>query len=169
MSLIESILSAGGGGVAKQLASQFGVSGDQVGSLVSAAVPALAGGLQEKLSGEGGAGLTSLLTGGALNQFADNPASLATPAAAQQGEGILSQLFGSGDGVGSLVSSLAGSTGIGGSILQKMLPVVATMAMGFISKNIAGDPTKLTGLLGALTGGGGILGALKGAAGKLFG
>ena len=44
-----------------------------------------------------------------------------------------------------------------------MLPVVASLLMGFVSKTAAGDPNNAMDMLGSLTlaGGGGIVGAIK--------
>ena len=53
MKMLETMLSAGGGAVVKQPASQFGLDADQAASSVSALLPALARGLQRKLSGQG--------------------------------------------------------------------------------------------------------------------
>lgn len=77
MSLLDSLLSNGAGGIVMQLASQFGVTGDQAKSAVSMLVPALAGGLKEKLANDQAApAITQLIAGGGLSGFADNPASL---------------------------------------------------------------------------------------------
>jgi hypothetical protein len=49
MNLLETMLSAGDGGVVKQLAGQFGINSEQAGSVISTLLPALAGGLKERL------------------------------------------------------------------------------------------------------------------------
>ena len=79
MNILESVLSAGNGGVVKQLASQFGINADQAGSAVSALLPALAGGVKEKLTSEGGLALSKLVSDRKPKQFSDDPASLASP------------------------------------------------------------------------------------------
>ena len=50
MNILETMLSAGDSGVVKQLASQFGVNSEQATSVVSTLLPALAGGLKEKIA-----------------------------------------------------------------------------------------------------------------------
>src|SRR5271167_2156854 len=97
MNVLDSALSAGSAGVVGQLASQFHINADQAGSAISALLPAIAGGLQEKLATGGGSTLSNLISGGSLTKFADDPASLATPAAAAQGNSILNQIFGGAD------------------------------------------------------------------------
>lgn len=50
MSILETLMSAGEGGALKQLANQFGMTSDQTTSAVATLLPALAGGLQDKLA-----------------------------------------------------------------------------------------------------------------------
>ena len=63
MRMLETMLSAGGGAVVKQPASQFGLDADQAPSSVSALLPALAGDLQRK-AGSDGFGISNLITSG---------------------------------------------------------------------------------------------------------
>ncbi|MBV8706445.1 MAG: DUF937 domain-containing protein [Acidobacteriaceae bacterium] len=170
MNLIETMLSAAHGGVGQQLAQQFGIGGDQVSSVMAAVAPALAGGLKEKLASPSGGGLLEMLTSGALTKFASNPTALATPAAAQQGQSILDQIFG-GNPMTSLISGLAQKSGLSSGLIQSMLPVVTSLVMGLLSQKAAGGNTiALMDTLGALTGEhAGVFGALKAAAHKMFG
>jgi hypothetical protein len=71
MSLLENLLSSGDGSVLKQLSGQFGLNGDQITSAVSTMVPALAGGLKDKLAagGTGADTLNKLISGGVVNEF----------------------------------------------------------------------------------------------------
>lgn len=170
MSLLDNLLSLGGSQIASQLASQFGVTADQATSVLSTLVPALAGGLQEKLAaGEGApSDLSKLILGGSLSGFADNPSSLASPGAVEQGKSLLNMIFGGAD-LSKLTSMAAEKTGIGSSVVSSMLPIIMTLLGGFLSKKVAGGDASLTDVLGGLTGGGGILGAIKGLAAKITG
>jgi hypothetical protein len=176
MSLIETMLSAVNGGVGQQIASKFGLDTSQVSSVASTVAPALAGGLKEKLAAGGGDGLMDMLNSGSLTKLADDPASVASPEAAQTGQTILSQLFGGGNVLTELVSTVSQKTGISAGVIQNMLPIVTSLFMGALAKSAKKDDTgridtsHLTGMLDALTGGHeGIFGALKAAAAKLFG
>ena len=172
MNLIESMLSAGNGGIAQQLGSQFGLDAGKLSSVVGAVGPLLAHGLKEKLAGDpSGGGITDMLRSGSLNKYADNPSTLSSPEAAQQGQSILGSLFGGGEGaLSNIVSAVAGKTGVSSGLIQTMLPVLASLVMGFLSKQTAGDPSKLTHTLDAVSGEhGGLLSSLKTAAGKIFG
>lgn len=168
MSILDSILSSGSGTVVDQLAGQFGITAGQASSAVSALLPALAGGMQEKLKG-GDTGLASLLGGGTLTQFADNPSALATTAAVEQGKSLLASTFGSGE-IGNMVSTVAEKAGIGSGVVAKMLPIAATLLGGFLSKSAASGGN-LTDTLGQLSGTAseGLLGAVKSLASKIMG
>jgi hypothetical protein len=169
MGLLDGILSAAGGGIANRLASQFGISGDQATSALKTMVPALAGGIQEKLASGGSPALSNLLCGGSLTGFAEDPASAASPAGVEQGKSLLSSIFGSQD-LTSMTSTIAEKTGIGGSIIGNMLPIVATILGGFLSKEAGGGEGKLTSCLAALTGDHqGIVGAVKSMFSKMTG
>jgi hypothetical protein len=72
MNVLETILSAGGGGVVKQLAGQFGITPDQVTSSVSAIVPALANGAKEKLASGDNLGLSQLISGLAVSGMVES-------------------------------------------------------------------------------------------------
>jgi hypothetical protein len=153
MNLMDLLSSANGGQNIEALANQFGISGEQTQSVLGQLMPALAQGLQRNVSQEGG--LESLL--GALNsghhsQYLDDPSTLAQPQAVAEGNGILGHLLGSKDVSRALASQVAGSTGISDALIKQMLPVVASMAMGALSKQSAQSQaaSPLEGLAGML-------------------
>jgi hypothetical protein len=168
MNLLESMLSAGDGGVVKQLAGQFGIDSEQATSIVSTLLPALAGGLKERLGQGNTSGLLSLIGGGNLTRFADNPSSLATPAAVEQGKSLVSAIFGSAD-LTNLVSTVAEKVGVSSSVVTSILPIAATLLGGLLSKSTSGG-SSLTDVLDQVAGAGhsGILDAVKSLAAKLF-
>jgi hypothetical protein len=170
MNVLESLLSAGGGGIVKQLAGQFGITADQTTSVISALLPALAGGLKEKLASGQASGVSDLITGGTLSKFADDPASLGTPAALQQGQSLLSNIFGSGD-VSNLVAKVGEKSGVSSGVISSLLPIAATLLGGYLSKNAASGQGNVMDTLGDISNIGeeGILGAVKSIAAKLFG
>ena len=121
MNILETMLSGGGGGIVNQLASQFGISPGQATSATSALVPALAGGMQERLASGDASGIADLISSGKLTQFADNSDSLASPAALDQGKTLLSKIFGSGD-TGHMASMVAEKVGLGSGVIQLHAP-----------------------------------------------
>jgi hypothetical protein len=170
MNVLDKALSAGSAGVVEQLASQFHISPDQAGSAISTLLPAIAGGLKEKLGTDGGQALTNLISSGSLSRFADDPASLATPAAVAQGNSILNQIFGGAD-LTNLASTAAQKVGIPSSVITAMLPILTALLGGLLSKSIATGQGSLTDILGSLASGGhsGIMGTIKNLASKVLG
>jgi hypothetical protein len=169
MSILEDLLSAGGGAAVTQLAGQFGINAEQATSAMSALLPALASGMKAKLAGGDSSGLSNLISGGSLMKFATDPSTLATPAAISQGNSLLSQIFGSQD-MSHLVATVAEKAGIDSSIITKLLPVGAALLGGLLSKNSAGGGN-ITEMVHQLESAGhsGILDAVKSIAAKLFG
>jgi hypothetical protein len=169
MNILETMLSAGSGGIVKQLASQFGINADQATAAMSALLPALAEGLKEKMESSDASEITKLINSGNLTQFADNPASLATPAALDQGKTLLSKIFGFGD-TSNLVSMVAEKVGLSSGLIRTMLPLGATLLGGFLSKKAAAGDS-LTDTVGQLASVGhrGLMDAVKGLASRMLG
>jgi len=159
-----------GSTIVEGLAKQFGVNPEQATSVISTIVPALAGGLKAKVDAGGGGGLLDLITEGSLGKFASDPSLLASPAAIETGKNLLTQLFGGGD-LTDLAAGVGEKAGVGTSVIQSMLPVLATAFMGFLSNKAAGKSTgELTDMLGLLSGeSSGVLDNLKSMAAKIFG
>ncbi|MBV8551013.1 MAG: DUF937 domain-containing protein [Acidobacteriaceae bacterium] len=169
MGLLDTMLSAGGSGLVNQLAGQFGISAEQTTSAFKAMVPALAGGIQEKLASGSSPALSNLLCGGTLTKFAEDPATAASPAGVEQGKSLLSSIFG-GQDLTHLTSALAEKTGLSSGVIDGMLPIATTLLGGFLSKEAGGGEGKLTSCLTALTSEhAGILSAVKTMFAKLTG
>ena len=165
MKMLETMLSAGGGAVVKQPASQFGLDADQAPSSVSALLPVLAGDLQRK-AGSDGFGISNLITSGKFSRFVENPSRLAGSAALEPGTSLVSKIFGSGD-LTKVASTVAEKTGVSGG---NMLPTRATLLGGVLAKSTAaGD--NLTDVVGQIAneGPGGLLGTLKNVTRKMTG
>lgn len=175
MNLLEDLMNANGGAAVGQLAQQFGLSGEQTQGVIGQLLPALLAGAQNNSSQQGGLdGLLGMLSGGNLAQAIDDPSALANPEMVDAGNGILGQLLGSKDASRALASQVSGSTGVSDSLIKQMLPLVASMAMGAMSKRMAGgtsDASPAEGLMGMLdfNRDGSPVDDIMGIAGKLFG
>src|SRR5262245_9226204 len=121
MSVLDSLLSSMGTGVVQQIANQFGLDGDQATSTLSNLLPVLAGGLKDKLAGGDTGGLMDVITGSAFQQYADNPASLSSPAAVEQGKSLLSQIFGGSEALSDVTTKASESTGLSSPLIRSML------------------------------------------------
>jgi len=136
MNLLETIMAAQGGGALGGLAQGFGLQNDQAASALKALLPALSSGLKKNTSSPSGmAGLLGALESGSHHEYLDKPSRLGTPEAIADGNGILGHLLGSKDVSRRVASQAADQTGLSGDLLKKMLPVVASMAMGALAKN----------------------------------
>ena len=146
MNMLDAILGAQGGGAAQQLGRQFGLDESQASSALSALVPALAAGFQQNMSSpQGLEGLLSALGGGRHQQYVEDANALARPDTTADGNGILGHIFGSKDVSRQVASRASAQTGISEGVLKSMLPVVAAMAMGTMSKQMAASPAPATG------------------------
>jgi len=161
MSLLKALLEANNGGAVKAMAQNFGLSNEQTGSAMAKLLPALTAGMKSNVAQPGG--LESLL--GALNKgqhskYVDQPSQLGEQASITDGNKILGHLLGSKANSRQVAAEAAASTGIDSSILKKMLPMVASLAMGSLSKQ-SNTGGALAGMLGG-AGGGGNAGAAGG-------
>jgi hypothetical protein len=136
--ILEMLMNAGGGGAVQQLSRQFGLSEDQTQGALGQLVPAVMAGLQQNTATEGGLGsLIGALTSGNHSQYLDNPELLGQESTVAEGNGILGHIFGSKEVSRSVAGNAARQTGIGTDVMKQMLPIVATMVMGSLSRNTA--------------------------------
>ncbi len=148
MNLLKTILEAQGGNTVNQLASQFGLSGNQANSALAQLIPMLAGGVKKNVQKGGLDSLISALNKGKHSQYLDNPSQLGNSSTLSDGNAILGHLLRNKEVSRQVAGHAAQNTGIDSGILKKMLPIVATMVMGGMSKQSgAGDA------LGSLLGG----------------
>ncbi|WP_262852950.1 DUF937 domain-containing protein [Mumia quercus] len=143
-----------------QIAGMLGVDAEQVQQAAGKAVPALVEGMQANAQDPAGAAsLEKALSqhGGELDGDLD-----AAKIDTDDGAKIVKNVF--GDNVDGVAQALSGGAGAG--LIQKILPMVAPLVMGFLSKQAsgsvansaapqAGGQVDLGGLLGGLLGGGG--------------
>lgn len=159
MNILETVVGARNGAAVNQLAAQFGLRPDQATAAIGALMPALAGGLQKNMSSEAGlSSLVAAISGGGHEEYLENPRKLEDPATTADGNAILGHVLGSKDVSRQVASGAAQKTGIDASVLKKMLPVVAAMAMAGLSKQSktggisTGDPKAAGAGIGAMLG-----------------
>lgn len=167
MNLIESLLGGQGDTIARQLGQQFGLDPAQASSAIGALLPSLAAGFRREAASP--AGLESLLgalAGGQHQRYVDDLQSLGRPDTVADGNGILGHIFGSKDVSREVANRAAAQTGVGADVLKQMLPVVAALVMGALSKRQAGPSADTAGF--SLPGLGGFQGQSAGAGGGLL-
>ena len=138
------------------LARQFNLSQQQTQAAVEALLPAFSQGLKQNASDPYGIGaFVTALASGQHAKYFENPMAAFSPQGVQEGNGILGHILGSKDVSRQVAARASAQTGIGADVLQKMLPLVATLAMGALARQTAGRRASAapadSGVLGMLT------------------
>jgi hypothetical protein len=153
------------GGV-QSMARELGISEGQAQSGATALLPAILGGFKKQAKAqptglEGLGGLLGQLGGGGLldDVLGSQPTNVG------RGNDVLGQIFGSKDVSRTVAQDAAAKSGLDVGVLKKMLPMLAMLVAGFMSKGGAGaQPSPAGGGLGGLIGG--LLGGRSGGTGS---
>ncbi len=150
MNLLEMILNSKDGGSVKQMARNLGIGEDDAKSAVTKMLPALSRGIQNNISREKGPEeLLNALNKGNHQRYMDNPEELDSEDTIRDGNSILGHILGSKDVSRRVADNAAQQTGLDSGILKKMLPMIASLAMGSLGKQASS-----TGMLGSAQGSG---------------
>jgi hypothetical protein len=164
--LLDAVLSAGGGSAMQMLGGRFGLPPAATKSALEALLPMVSGGLKNQAQASGGIeGLLGSVLKPAHTEYGENTDVLARPGTTAMGTELLGSIFGNDDNVSHAVAQQAAQkTGLDLGMLKQMLPIVAMMAAGAMTKNASAGG--LGNLIGAAMGGGGggMLGNVLGAA-----
>lgn len=142
MNILNEILNAQGGKVLQQMASQFGLEESDARGAVTSLLPAITEGMKRNASSSS-AGLDSLLAAiskGQHSRYIDEPDLLGATGTRNEGNSILGHILGSKDVSRRMANQAASNTGIDAGILKQMLPVLASVAMGALSKQSSARP-----------------------------
>lgn len=121
-------------GGASVIARQLGISEQDASKGAAALLPAILGGFKKQAQTQpnGIAGLAGVLGQlGGENLLADV---LGGQPNVDRGNNVLGQIFGSKDVSRAVAQNAAGQTGLDAGILKKMLPMLAMLAAGYLSK-----------------------------------
>jgi hypothetical protein len=167
-SVADILVNAQDGKLVENLAQNLGLSAEQADAAVKALAPALAMGLANAANDPGA--LEKIIAGAAqpeTHQAAFFHADAAhSDDMLEEGRAILTQLFGSSDASGKIAQVAARETGLRPDILSQLLPVLASVVLGGLFKNL--NSQGLGPIFEQIVKGGGlgeILGKLGGAAG----
>lgn len=148
MSLLKALLGAGNGQAVDVIAKQLGLDNNQAEAGITQLLPALTRGMQKNISEPGGLdALLGALKKGNHGRYVDNPNALGDADSIADGNGILGHLLGSKDVSRQVAARASQNSGLDAGILKKMLPMIASLAMGSLAKQGSG------GTLGGLLGG----------------
>jgi hypothetical protein len=170
MQLNDLLAQAGG---LSSIARELGISEQQAQAGAAALLPAILGGFtkqaQAQPAGFGGLGdMLGQLGGGSLLDDVQS----AQPTDVGRGNNVLGQIFGSKDVSRTVAQHAAAQSGLEPSLLRKMLPMLAMLAVGYMARR-HGQAANANANAGAGTapaqGNGGGLGGLGDVLGGLFG
>jgi hypothetical protein len=138
MNILDSIMNAGDGAAVRQLGSQLGLDDAQTTAALSALVPALSAGARRNMqTPEGLDGLMAALSAGDHQRYINDPGVLGSAQTVDDGNGILAQFLGGKDVSRQLADQASAHTGVDSAVLKQMLPLVATLVMGAMSRQAA--------------------------------
>jgi hypothetical protein len=160
--------------IIEQLARSAGIGQGDAATGLEALLPAVTQGLQRNTRDASGLeSIAKALGSGAHEAYVDRPEALSDPHTRVDGNAILGHIFGSKEVSRNVAGHAAQTTGLDSGVLKQLLPIVASLAMGALSKNSQGGAalqqqgsqrsqssggadllgSLLGGLLGASTGG----------------
>jgi len=139
-----------------EVAQRFNLDEKQTKAAVEELIPALSRGLEKNTSqGQGMDELLEALRTGKHERYVERPGTLAAPETVEDGNSILGHVFGNKETSREVASRAAERSGVSSTILKKMLPVLASVVMGSLSKQVLGGQSG-----GSRSAAGGILGSL---------
>lgn len=122
-----------------EFANNFGVNQSQAKDAISELAESLLVGLGSNTNDiKGLDNLMDALESGNHSRYIDEPSILGKEETTKDGNDILGHIFGNKDVSRHVAKKAAKKTGLGLSLLKKMLPVVATMVMGSLGKKMLG-------------------------------
>lgn len=126
---------------------QFGLNEEQTRAAMDALAPVVAAGMRRNAQSPEGLQdiFSSVLTGNRARALEDENA-IQFENAKPSGDEILGQIFGSKDTSREVAQQLSATSGIGASILKKLLPIVASIVMGQVAKKMGGGGASGGGL-----------------------
>jgi hypothetical protein len=127
-------------GAISQLAQKLGVSEAEARQIVAEVTPSLSRGMKRRADDDqrGFGGLLDALGSGNHSRYVEQPEVLTRPETVDDGNSILGHIFGSKDVSRNVAKNAEQNTGIASTLIKKALPVIATMVMGSLSKQIFG-------------------------------
>ena len=178
--LLDMVLNSKGSGALEQIAQTMGLDANQVAAVAGQVLPAMSQGMKRNVGQQGGMeSLLGALSRGNHQRYVEQPNLMGQAQTVSEGNAILGHLFGSKDVSRQVASRASENTGVGSDMIKKMLPMLATVVMGSMSKqanqqglsanNLSGSPaaSMLTSLLDS-DNDGSIADDLMGLAGKFF-
>lgn len=137
MTLFQMMQQAQNGQAMQNLAQQYGLSQQQTQAAIEALLPAFSMGLQRQTQDPYSFGsLAQMMTAQPFGRIFDAPGTGIPDNARSAGTDVLSQLFGSKEVSNAVAAQAAATSGVAQAVLKQMLPIIASMVMGGLSKSM---------------------------------
>lgn len=131
--------------VLEEVQKNFNLTEKETRVAVEELIPALSRGLQKNTqSGQGMDELLDALRTGSHRQYMEKPSSLSAPETTKDGNDILGHIFGDKKVSREVANRVSEKSGLSSTLLKKMLPVVASLVMGALSKKVLGSGSSAT-------------------------
>lgn len=136
MNLLDLIMNESNGQVVGQLAKRAGVSESEIGNILDQVVPAVSRGMKAKMTDENGlSSILDILKSKKPERYVEQPEVLASDnRVVDDGNSILAEIFGNKETSREVASRVATKAGTSSGIVKMLLPVIASLAMGALSK-----------------------------------
>ncbi|HFD12215.1 MAG TPA: DUF937 domain-containing protein [Crenotrichaceae bacterium] len=136
MNLLDLIMNDSNNQVVGQLAKRAGVPESEISNILAQAIPAVSRGMKAKMSDQNGlSSILDILKDKQPERYIEKPEVLATDnSVIDDGNSILGQIFGNKDTSREVASRVATKTGSSSGVVKMLLPIIASLAMGALSK-----------------------------------
>ncbi len=139
MQVLEIIETSQSGEAMANLARMAGITESQARAVAKVVVPELALALERNTLSRGGlADLVYALGQGHHEQILETPRAWSDPRIAADGQAVLTHILGSEGKARALSARAAKASGVGGGIIEMLLPILAQLLMGAIAKYAKG-------------------------------
>jgi hypothetical protein len=139
MNLQDLILGSENNSKISEIAKQFNLNEDQTRGAIGQLLPSLQRGIQRNTSGEKGLDeLLAAIEKGNHQRYLDEPNILSKQQSADDGNSILGHIFGNKEVSRNVATHASKNTGLSSGLMKKLLPIIASIAMGTISKKVLG-------------------------------
>ena len=150
MSLVDALIKAGGKEALTKIATNLGLDEGTAAKAAGELLPRLTDAMKQNAKADGGQGLQKAIESGDHAKYLDEPDRMGTAETKQDGNGILGHILGSKEVSRAVASTVADAVGIENEKVKEMLPMVATMAMGAISKGVSDSDSNISDAIGGL-------------------
>ena len=156
MSIVDILRSSDVAPALQALGKTYGVSAEQLNVIIDHIGPALADRMERNTLNRGGvADLAREVWDPAYGDVLADPSRATTQSAIEQGNGALETILGSKSTSRSIAAQAAYSSGVEQAIIQKLLPIIASMVMAALGKGLQGGLGDILKKLPDLAGAGG--------------